>query len=48
MAKKLREIMGGPNADEQKPGDVKDSDDKSAKEADAPEKAPATKAAVDT
>lgn len=48
MAKKLREIMGGPNADEQKPGDVKDSDDKSAKEADAPEQAPATKAAVDT
>jgi tetratricopeptide (TPR) repeat protein len=48
MAKKLREIMAGPDSDEQQPGDAKQPDDKSAKEADAPEKSAESKEAVDT
>ena len=54
MAKKLHEIMSNPKPEDQKPGDAKDSGDakdpgdKSAKESDAPDKAAASKDAVDT
>jgi tetratricopeptide (TPR) repeat protein len=47
-AKKLREAMGGPKQDDQKPGDDKDGGDKSAKDGKTPDKPAAAKDAVDT